>query len=115
LRNVISFALTAAAGTHVIERRHLPAYLVETLAAPVDEFDPAHLPEPLVRGLRDWIEGRFRQGSSPTYRELSEALETGLIRELLPRYGGRLARLASELQANRATLRKRLKKTSLEE
>ena len=59
--------------------------------------------------MRDWIEARFRQGTSPTYRELSETLETGLIRELLPRYGGRLARLASELKANRATLRKRLK------
>lgn len=109
LRNVISFALTAAAGTPVIERRHLPAYLAETLAGPGEEVDPAHLPEALVHGLRDWIEVRFRQGSPPTYRELSETLETGLIRELLPRYGGRLARLASELQANRATLRKRLK------
>jgi len=111
LRNVLSFALTAAAGTPVIERRHLPAYLVETLAVPSEEVDPAHLPESLVRGLRDWIEARFQNETAPTYRELSETLETGLIRELLPRYGGRLARLATELQANRATLRKRLKGT----
>jgi DNA-binding NtrC family response regulator len=109
LRNVLSFALTAAAGAPVIERRHLPAYLVETPEVTDEGGDSMQLPEPLVRGLRDWIEARFRQGTSPTYRELSETLETGLIRELLPRYGGRLARLASELKANRATLRKRLK------
>jgi DNA-binding NtrC family response regulator len=115
LRNLLSFALTAAAGAPVIERRHLPAYLVDPPEVPDEETGPTCLPEPLVRGLRDWIEARFRQGSTPTYRELSETLETGLIRELLPRYGGRLARLASELQANRATLRKRLKKTSLDE
>jgi DNA-binding NtrC family response regulator len=115
LRNVLSFALTAAAGTPVIERRHLPAYLIDPPAVTGEEVDPTHLPEPLVRGLRDWIEGRFRNETAPTYRELSETLETGLIRELLPRYGGRLARLASELQANRATLRKRLKKASPEE
>ncbi|MDH4410949.1 MAG: sigma 54-interacting transcriptional regulator [Verrucomicrobiales bacterium] len=115
LRNVVSFALTAAAGSSIIASRHLPTYLVDPPVVPGGEVDPAHLPEPLIRSLRDWIESRFRQESVPTYRELSEALETGLIRELLPRYGGRLARLATELQANRATLRKRLKKTSLEE
>lgn len=111
LRNVISFALTAAAGASVIERRHLPVYLVDPPAVPGEEVDPHQLPEPLLRGLREWIETRFRQEFAPTYRELSETLETGLIRELLPRYGGRLARLAAELQANRATLRKRLKGT----
>jgi len=110
LRNVLSFGLTAAAAT-LIDRRHLPAYLMGPPAVPGEEVDSTHLPEPLVRGLRDWIEARFRQESAPTYRELSETLETGLIRELLPRFGGRLARLATELQANRATLRKRLKGT----
>lgn len=110
LRNVLSFALTASAGGPVVELRHLPAHLLATEASPApDEGGP--LPASLRRCLRDWIEERFRQGPSPTYRNLSETLETGLLQELLPRYNGRLARLAAELQANRATLRKRLRGT----
>lgn len=108
LRNAISFALTAAAGAPALEDRHLPVYLAETRPGSAERGDGDHLPEPLLGPLRDWIEARLGEDPQPTYRELSESLESGLLRELLPRYGGRLSRLAKDLQANRATLRKRL-------
>jgi DNA-binding NtrC family response regulator len=52
-----------------------------------------------------------REGESlPAYRDLSEDLERRLIRQLLRRHGGKLARLADEMKANRSTLRKKLRK-----
>lgn len=109
LRNVVSFALAAGAAWGAIEVRHLPAHLAGQEAGGSGESASSQLPEPLLRGLREWIDSRFRQLPPPTYRELADLLEMGLLQELLPRYDGRLARLAKELQANRATLRKRLR------
>lgn len=109
LRNAVSFALTAAAGAPVLEDRHLPVYLADTEPAAAERVDPDRLPEALLDPLREWIEARLGEDPPPTYRDLSESLESGLLRELLPRYGGRLSRLAKDLQANRATLRKRLR------
>lgn len=114
LRNVVSFALTAAAGGSLLAATHLPVYL-ETPARDDSPGDLSQLPAPLRRALRDWIETRFGMSPAPNYRDLAEALETGLLQELLPRYGGRLARLATDLRANRATLRKRLRKTPPED
>jgi len=107
LRNVISFALTAAAGAASLQPGHLPVYLHEQNS--VVPLDSQGLPESLTREVRLWLESRFRLTTQPSYRELSESLEAGLLRELLKRYDGRLARLAGELKANRATLRRRLK------
>lgn len=67
------------------------------------------LPAALRRELGEWIDRRLAEGDSPSYADLSNALETALIRELLSRYDGRLARLAADLKANRATLRRRLR------
>ena len=50
---------------------------------------------------------RFSGLETPTYRELSETME--LTRELLKRFDGGLAWFASELKANGATLRRRLR------
>lgn len=112
LRNVVSYSLTSGAGSPILEERHLPVYLLDSRRFQDEEVKTGHLPESLRCPLREWIETRLREDPVPSYRELVESLETGLLRELLPRYGGRLARLAKELQANRATLRKRLQPPS---
>lgn len=67
------------------------------------------LPESLRRELRDWLTACLAADDDANYGELSGALETALIEELLPHYDGRLARLAADLKANRATLRRRLR------
>jgi DNA-binding NtrC family response regulator len=107
LRNVVSFALTAAAGAGLLEPRHLPVHLG---AGARPAMDPeGEVSKALRMALSQWIDERLESDPRPNYRDLSEALESVLIEELLPRYGGRLARLASDLQANRTTLRKRLR------
>jgi DNA-binding NtrC family response regulator len=107
LRNVVSFALTAAAGAGLLESRHLPVHLGAGARAVMDS--EGEVPKALRMALSHWIDERLESDPRPNYRDLSEALESVLIEELLPRYGGRLARLASDLQANRTTLRKRLR------
>lgn len=110
LRNVVSFALTAAAGGRSLEPRHLPVHLEERIQP--DASDASDPPRAVKEALARWLDERMRADPRPTYRELSESLESALIGELLPRYGGRLARLAVDLQANRTTLRKRLRGAS---
>jgi DNA-binding NtrC family response regulator len=107
LRNVISYALTAAAGAARIDPGHLPAYLLSGPAA--EEGNGDGLPQELSHALHRWIATRLRGESLPAYDELAGALETALLRELLPHFDGKLARLATALQANRATLRRKLR------
>ena len=107
LRNVISYALTAAAGAARIDPGHLPAYLSSSPAA--EEGSGDGLPQELSHALHRWIATRLRGESLPAYDELAGALETALLRELLPHFDGKLARLATALQANRATLRRKLR------
>jgi DNA-binding NtrC family response regulator len=106
LRNVVSFAMTAAAGSGLLESRHLPVHL--GMGAGPERDSEGGGSKALRAALSRWIDDRLQVDPRPNYRELSEALESVLIEELLPRYGGRLARLAADLQANRTTLRKRL-------
>lgn len=108
LRNVISYALTAAAGAPRIDPGHLPAYLSSASATGDDSEDS--LPAELTRALRRWVATRLRAESPPSYDDLSGPLEAALLHELLPHFDGRLARLATALQANRATLRRKLRK-----
>lgn len=108
LRNVISFALTAGAGSPRIEPTHLPAYL--THFDVTDETDQSGLSPELSRELRRWVAGRLRGDPLPAYDELAGVVEAGLLQELLPHFNGKLARLATALQANRATLRRKLRK-----
>jgi DNA-binding NtrC family response regulator len=105
LRNVISCALTAGAGSSRIDPAHLPAYL--TRANVTSEIGEGGLSPELTRELRRWVAGRIREEPLPAYDELAGVLEAGLLRELLPHFDGKLARLASALQANRATLRRK--------
>lgn len=108
LRNVISYAITAAAGAPRIDPGHLPAYL--SSPALIDEGCVDSLPEELSHALRRWVATRLRTEPLPSYDDLSGTLETALLHELLPHFDGKLARLATSLQANRATLRRRLRK-----
>jgi len=107
LRNVVSFALTASAGGGRVSVSHLPPHLEEDSRESI--VSSVELSAPLKEAIRRWLDERISSEPRPTYRDLSESLESGLIGELLPRYGGRLARLATDLRANRATLRKRLR------
>jgi len=108
LRNVISCSLTAGAGSSRIEPAHLPAYLSST--DPTRETRDGSLSPELSRELRRWVATRLRDETTPDYDELSSTLEAGLLNELLPHFNGKLARLAAALQANRATLRRKLRK-----
>ncbi|MCB1228970.1 MAG: sigma-54-dependent Fis family transcriptional regulator [Verrucomicrobiae bacterium] len=106
LRNVVSYALTANAGGTRIDADHLPDYL----GKPNDDTGE-ELPESFREALAVWLDSRMAsEASPPTYRDLSETIESELARQLLERFDGKLARLASELQANRATLRRKLRR-----
>ncbi len=112
LRNTVLHSLDAACGGRVVEARHLP----RSLAGPGDGSPgecpdtPTERDDDLAAALRRWLDARLGRGRTPSYRELSEELERALLGGLMPRYGGKLARLAKELGANRATLRRRLRK-----
>jgi DNA-binding NtrC family response regulator len=108
LRNVISYALTAAAGAPRIDPGHLPPYLSSAPATGDGSEDS--LPAELTHALRRWMATRLRAESPPSYDDLSGTLEAALLHELLPHFDGKLARLATALQANRATLRRKLRK-----
>ena len=103
LHNSIAFALTVNSGAGAIEDSDLPDYLMGETSG-VDDKAPALL----VQALDSWLDAQLTEGSDPIYRDLAESLEATLIRRLLERYDGKLARMASALQANRTTLRRRL-------
>lgn len=103
LHNSIAFALTVSSGAGAIEGSDLPDYLRgETPSS------DANAPALLVQALDSWLDARLNEEEGPIYRDLAESLEATLIRRLLERYDGKLARMASALQANRTTLRRRL-------
>ncbi|MBL48016.1 MAG: Fis family transcriptional regulator [Roseibacillus sp.] len=106
LRNSIAFALTVNTGAAAIEENDLPTHLQQDRPVPVDEA-----PTLLMQALDDWLDARLQENPEPVYRTLAESLEATLIRRLLTRYDGKLARLATALQANRTTLRRRLQNT----
>ena len=105
LHNVATFAATVSGGAARIGTLDLPDHLKTEVAEAVGGD------RDLDRVLAGWIEAHLeeRDESGPTYRELSAALERRLIRLLLDRHDGKLARLATEMKANRTTLRKKLK------
>lgn len=107
LRNVVSYAVASGAGARRIEPGHLPAYLGVGRVAGMS--GPGALPEELCRELGRWAGDRLQSDPPPSYDELSAALEAELIRELLRRFDGKLARMAAGMKANRATLRRKLR------
>ena len=106
LRNSIAYALTVNTGAAAIEVSDLPPYLGNEAAAGSGSDD--EVPARLLQALDSWLDARFGGEEAPQYRELAETLEAALIRRLLRRYDGKLARMASALQANRTTLRRKL-------
>ena len=86
-----------------IEDADLPEYLRKD-PREIDEKAPALL----VQALDSWLDARLQEEGETIYRDLAENLEATLIRRLLERYDGKLARMASALHANRTTLRRRL-------
>jgi DNA-binding NtrC family response regulator len=107
LRNVASFSITANGGANRIAASDLPDHLDSQLMSAEDS--PA---ESLENALGDWIAAKFgtiEETSPLTYRDIADDLERRLIRQLLNRHDGKLARLATEMKANRTTLRKKLR------
>ncbi|MBP6784932.1 MAG: sigma 54-interacting transcriptional regulator, partial [Verrucomicrobiales bacterium] len=106
LRNVISYALTAGAGASQISPSNLPPYFFDEKG--VSTTTKNELPVKLSQELSHWLDDSLRGEVVPSYDELSNKLEAALLRDLLRRFDGKLARLANELKANRSTLRRKL-------
>lgn len=104
LRNTLAYALTVNSGARAIDVPDLPSAI-----AGGEVEQGAGERWRLIQALDGWLDARLEGGDSVTYRSLSEGLEAELIRRLLKRYDGKLARLAAALGANRTTLRKRLR------
>ncbi|MEM0968640.1 MAG: sigma 54-interacting transcriptional regulator [Verrucomicrobiota bacterium] len=103
LRSVASHALTVCGEGKQIEPEHLPRYLrtdSTAIEARTEEKD-------LETALDHWLD---HFDPLPPYRDLAAPLERMLLERLLPRFDGKLSRLASELEANRTTLRNRLRR-----
>jgi DNA-binding NtrC family response regulator len=105
LHNAMAFALTVSAEATVIDPAHLPSYL----NTQPKSHHADHLPAPLLSELNAWLEQYFETNGQPRYRDLSQRLEAALIEQLLGRYDGKLAPMAAALQANRSTLRRKLR------
>lgn len=105
LHNSMAFALTVSSEATVIDEGHLPSYL--NCHSHSDESD--RLPGPLLGELNAWLDHHFEGSEAPRYRDLEACLEKALIEQLLARYDGKLAPLAAALQANRSTLRRKLR------
>jgi two-component system nitrogen regulation response regulator GlnG len=110
LRNALAYALTVSPNTHRIDEVQLPDHIARGPRASSD------MGNELVQALDAWLDRRFdrAQPGTPAYRDLAETLEGQLIRRLLQRYEGKMARLSAALGANRTTLRQRLRKADLD-
>lgn len=103
LRNVASFVVTSCAGGNRVTMADLPAHI----CAEIPEGDQQ---SPEEAGLENALDAWLGEtGQLPPYRELARRLDHILARRLLRRFDGKLARMAEALEANRTTLRKRLK------
>ncbi len=111
LRNVASYAVTVSSGSYKIESAHLPSHLSTDLTQNANHN--ANLEsEKLKHALDQWISSQIdtsQNKPTPDYRDLAGKVEQLLIQQLLKRYDGKLSRLATEMNANRTTLRKKLK------
>jgi DNA-binding NtrC family response regulator len=111
LRNALSHAVTAGAGAHALDPSHLPAYLGSATGEGGAAANPpgSALPQPLRRELSSWLARAIAKSPKPSYRALTTAIEAEMLSVLMRHYDGKLARLANELDANRTTLRRKLK------
>ncbi|PXA03371.1 hypothetical protein DDZ13_11790 [Coraliomargarita sinensis] len=105
LHNAMAFALTVNSEATVIDTPHLPSHLNTQSDRP--RTNP--LPGPLLNEMSAWLDQYFESNKAPSYRELEDHLEKALVEQLLERYNGKLAPMATALQANRSTLRRKLR------
>jgi DNA-binding NtrC family response regulator len=105
LNNAMAFALTVSAESSMVDVAHLPSYL--NLSR--QDVREHHLPSPLLAEINAWLDDCFQVGDPPCYRDLEASLEAALVEQLLKRYDGKLAPMAVALQANRSTLRRKLR------
>jgi DNA-binding NtrC family response regulator len=101
LRNVTTYAYTLGKGSMKLEVRHLPDYCLENDSGSSISAGECELTTAIDR----WL-GPTEDLSS--YREISGNLERILIENLLDRFEGKIAPMASALGANRTTIRKKL-------
>lgn len=105
LRNVASFAITACGSGNQILPVHLPEYLRDG-----GRGESTRAQDSLDKALDQWIED---SGDLNSYQNLANSLEQKLIHLLLQRFDGKLARMANTMNANRTTLRKKLRNQSI--
>jgi len=101
LRNVASFVITSCSSGSIISPQHLPEYLLSDV--PNSDMESR---DDLDHALDQWLD---QSGSLDSYKDLSEELERKLIQQLLRRFDGKLARMANRMNANRTTLRKKIR------
>jgi DNA-binding NtrC family response regulator len=99
LRNALEHAASVSAGSLL-----LPSHLPPALRGGPDT---AAIDRRLHNALAAWVNTRLKQPSL-TYDTLHDDLESRLLAVLLPHFENRPTRLASALNMNRNTLRKRL-------
>ena len=106
LRNAMQHAAAVCTGPLVLPR-HLP----ETIARAADSPTTArsHLDAALQHSLSQWLDQKLTAPESelPAYDDLAGQVESMLLKELLPRFDNKPTRLATALQMNRATLRRK--------
>ena len=103
LRNAINYALISAGDLQTLTLAHLPPDLTEGASR------TSPTPDALTRELENWLEFVLpEEGPQPDYKALIGSLETQLLKLLLDRYAGKQSHLASALNMNRSTLRKKL-------
>jgi DNA-binding NtrC family response regulator len=106
LRNAMQHAAAVCTGPVVLPR-HLP----ETIARSSDSPAAAksHLDDALQQALARWLDQKLTapENALPAYDDLAEQVESMMLKELLPRFDNKPTRLATALQMNRATLRRK--------
>ncbi len=103
LQNVTTYACTLGRGAITLGREHLP----DLLSKKPSPDSRKNATSKLAAAIDEWL-GYPEQ--LPSYREISGDLERILIDRLLTRFDGKIAPMASALEANRTTIRKKLSK-----
>lgn len=104
LATAMKHAVTVCAAPPILPR-HLP----EKISAPTQ--DNTHLEQAFQRSLIAWLDQKLTcpEDAIPDYDTLLSQLEKPLLGELLTRFEDKPTRLASALNMNRATLRRKLR------
>lgn len=107
LRNAMQHAAAVCTGPLVLPR-HLPEAIARRAA---DAAPPGrnHLDDALRSALAGWLDHKLTAPGSelPPYDSLAEQIESMVLKELLPRFENKPTRLATAMQMNRATLRRK--------